>query len=203
MIKQSIEDTFGNNALGHAVFYQHPHGLRFELSESGDPSYIHMFLGAYEKAAEIADFLFADAQDLHAAICFYSDSNASLVSGLSVFKSLKSCGVKIIKPYDAWVNPHREDDEDPYRISIVFKIDRQVVSQLLWGAIASEIGIRPRIIGSVYLFDLELGISIHPYDDRGMDAIGNNYELLKLAYNKFDRYLLDYDRQIMRDRFDK
>ena len=163
-----------------------------------------MFLCAYQKAAEIADFLFADAQNLHAAICFYCyDNNASFLSGLSVFRSLKSCGVKIAKPYDAWVEPHREQDEDADKISIVFKIDRQTVPQLLWGAIANEIGIRPRIIGHVYLFDLDLEILLHPYDDRGMDAIGNNYELLKLAYNKFDRYLLDYDRQIMRDRFDR
>jgi hypothetical protein len=48
-MQQEITDLFGSNALGHALFYSHPHGLRFELSESGDPSYIHMFLQAYQK----------------------------------------------------------------------------------------------------------------------------------------------------------
>ncbi len=202
-MKKAIEDTFGSNAVGHALFYNHPNGLRFELSESGNPSYIHMFLQAYQKAAEITNFMFADARDLHAAICLYSYGDGSFLSGLSRFRSIASCGLKIPKSYHTWRNLDRVGDEedDRWRTSIAFKIDRTVIPQLLWGAISSDIGIRPRLLGDVYLFDLELGILVHPYDERGMDVIGNNLGILRSAYDKFDRYLLDYDREIMRDRF--
>jgi Domain of unknown function (DUF3885) len=198
-MQKAIEAAFGTNALGHALFYNHHHALRFELS--GGSSYIHMFLQAYQRAAEITDFLFSDAKDLHAAICFYGKGN--FLSSLSVFRSISSCKLKIPKPYAAWVQPHREDDEfdDLSKTSIAFKIDRQIIPQLLWGALANEIGVRPRLQCDVYLFDLELGILVHPYDERGMDAIGSNQELLQSAYKKFDRYLLDYDRAIMSQRF--
>jgi hypothetical protein len=202
MMKQAIEDAFGSNALGDALFYNHPHSLRFELS--GGVSYIHQFLQAYQRSAEIVDFLFADAKDLHVAIGFYSCQPESFTSSLSVFRSISSCGLKIPKPYTAWFDPYREDDEygDIYKTSIAFKIEKQIIPQLLWGALASELSIRPSLQGKVYLFDLELGILIHPYDDRGMDIIGNNLDLLRSAYHKFDRYLLDYDREIMQSQFD-
>ncbi len=204
-MQKAIEETFGSNALGHALFYNHPHGLRFELSESGNPSYIHMFLQAYQKAAEITDFLFTDAKDLHVALCFYSYGDGSFLSGLSRFKSIASCGLKIPKSHTAWAKLCSQDDEDSnrWRTAIAFKIDGNLIPQLLWGAIAHDIGIRPRLLCDVYLFDLELGILVHPYDDRGMDAIGNNLGILRSAYHQLDRYLLNYDRQTMIDRFDK
>ncbi len=204
-MQQAIADIFGSNALGHALFYHHPHGLRFELSESGDPSYIHMFLQADRKAERIIDFLFTDANNLHVAIGFYSYGDGSFLSSLSTFRSIASCGLKIPKSCHAWRNLGRVDDEEDrrWRTAIAFEIDRNSISQFLWGALARDLSIQPRLTCDVYLFDLELGILAHPYDDRGMDVIGNNLGVLRSAYAKFDRYLLDYDREIMRERFDR
>ena len=47
------------------------------------------------------------------------------------------------------------------------------------------------------LFNLDLGIMINPYDDRGMDVLGPNRDLLKMIYNKRNDWLLDYDREQM------
>ena len=98
-MRKAIEDTFGSNALGHALFYNHPLGMRFELSESSAPSYIHMFLQAYQKATEITDLLFTNAKELRVAICFYSYGDGSFLSSLSRFKSIAACGIKIPNSY--------------------------------------------------------------------------------------------------------
>ena len=47
------------------------------------------------------------------------------------------------------------------------------------------------------LFDLELGVMVNPYDDRGMDVFGPNRELLSELYKKRNGWLLDYDRERM------
>jgi len=47
------------------------------------------------------------------------------------------------------------------------------------------------------LFNVDLGIMMHPYDVRGMDVFGPNIDLLKMLYNKRNTWLLDYDRERM------
>jgi hypothetical protein len=202
-MQQAIADIFGTNALGHAIFYSHPHGLRFELSESGDRSYIQMFLQAYQKAERITDFIFADAKNLHIAVGFYSYEADGWLDNLAVFESIASCGLTIPDARSTWVSATEDGSEwGQLRQTIVFEIDRPCIAQCLWGALAQDLGIRPRLTCDVYLFDLELGILAHPYDDRGMDIIGNNLGILRETYAKFDRYLLAYDREIMHSRFD-
>jgi hypothetical protein len=203
-MQQAIADIFGSNALGHALFYHHPHGLRFELSAAGNPSYIHMFVQAYQKGEQIIDFIFADANNLHVAIGFYSYEEDGFLANLEVFESIASCQLTIPDTRSTWVSATKDGSEwGQIRNTIVFEIERRAIPQFLWGALAHDIGIQPQLTCDVYLFDLELGILAHPYDDRGMDVIGNNLGILRSAYAKLDRYLLDYDREIMQARFDR
>jgi Domain of unknown function (DUF3885) len=202
-MQQAIADIFGSNAFGHALFYSHPHGLRFKLSEAIEPNYIHMFLQAYQKAETITDFIFANAKNLHVAVGFYSYAEDDFLDNLEVFESIASCQLTIPDAGSTWVYATEEGiDEGQIRNTILFEIDRRSIAQFLWGALAQDIGIHPSLTCDVYLFDLELGILAHPCDDRGMDVIGNNLGILRSAYSKFDRYLLDYDREIMHSRFD-
>lgn len=47
------------------------------------------------------------------------------------------------------------------------------------------------------IFNLDLGIMINPYDDRGTDVFGPNHDLLKMLYRKRNDWLLDHDREQM------
>jgi hypothetical protein len=202
-MQQEIANVFGSNALGHAIFYSHPHGLRFELSESGNLSYIHMFLQAYQKAEHITNFVFAEAKNLQVAIGFYSYAEDGFLANLEMFESIANCQLIIPDARSTWVCTTDNIDDGQLRHTLVFAIEHRAIPQFLWGALAGDIGIHPRLSGDIYLFDLELGILAHPYDDRGMDVIGNNLGILRSVYNKFDSYLLDYDREVMRSRFDR
>ncbi|MFA0040090.1 DUF3885 domain-containing protein [Vibrio chagasii] len=66
---------------------------------------------------------------------------------------------------------------------------------------ANELGIRPSYWLDVYIFDLELGVLAHPYDDRGMDLVGGNKFMLSRIYKQFNSWLLKYDISIMKQWF--
>jgi Domain of unknown function (DUF3885) len=198
--RSRISQVFGDNALAHGLFYLHPASLRVELS--GDKPYLKMFLRSYERSTAIINFGLSDLQTITVCLSFYGVK--SLVGNLSVFRNLRKCGIRIPKTAELWqVRAERVFDEDweLMRNFICFDIKFTEVELLLWGTLANELGITPRSGCSLYLFDFDRQILFHPYDDRGMDIIGSNRELLCQIYLKFNDWLLDYDRQAMNEYF--
>ena len=108
--------------------------------------------------------------------------------------------VRIVR-LDVWTETSVEDWGDAERVFVAFRVDRDRIRRLLWGALAADLCIRPRLLCEVYLADVERGVLAHPYDDRGMDVIGPDKALLKELYDRFNAYLLDYDRARMDARF--
>jgi hypothetical protein len=194
--RSRILQVFGDRALEHGLFYLHADCLRVELS--GGSNYIKMFLRAYERSTAIIDFCLGDLQTITVCLSFYGSS--PLVGNLSVFRNLRKCGIIIPKTAEIWQQQEKhvfDEDWDLIRTFICFDIEFSQVDLFLWGTLANELGIRPRSSCSLYLFDLDRQILCHPYDDRGMDIIGNNKSALQQIYNKFNSLLLDYDRQTM------
>ncbi|OQS46146.1 hypothetical protein B0T49_06490 [Chromobacterium violaceum] len=56
--------------------------------------------------------------------------------------------------------------------------------------------------GSIYIYSLTDGVLAHPYDDRGMDIIGD-FAILSALYRKYSVFLLRYDREVMDASFGK
>ncbi|WP_395443859.1 DUF3885 domain-containing protein [Caulobacter sp. UC70_42] len=52
------------------------------------------------------------------------------------------------------------------------------------------------------LVDLERGVSVNAYDDRGMDITSIAKETTSGLYQRFDKWLLDYDRPRMTEAFE-
>jgi hypothetical protein len=195
-LKQKIENTFGDEALDFALFCHHEGSLRFELS--GGPSYIEMFLQAYEKAKRIIDFTFAESRSLGVCIAFYG--KGPFIASLSIFRALRDCQIKIPEVYEAWQKYYSADETT--RTFITFPFDQTELPKYLWGTLANELGVRPRSKCDLYIYDVELGVMANPYDARGMDIIGPNKALLKKVYDELGCCLFDYNRPEM-DRFFK
>lgn len=53
----------------------------------------------------------------------------------------------------------------------------------------------------IYLTNIEDGVLIHPYDDRGMDIIGPNTRVLESLFETYSDCFLDFDREAMNDTF--
>lgn len=194
--RKNIESVFGRHAFDHALFYQYEKALRFELSVSG--SAIEMFTTAWGKAETILSEVFSKDSDLYACWSFYGASR--YLSSLSVFREITECGIKIPKLNESWCEAD-EDDSNSFRHFLLFKISSSTAKNWLWGALAQDLGIRPRIVGKVHLVDLENKIIAHPYDDRGMDIYSPDSGLMQNLFDQFNSYLLDYDRDVMESAF--
>lgn len=203
-MRERIEAQFGDLALDFALFYNHEESLRFKLSSSS--SYIEMFLQAYNRAKSLIDFVFQDRDTV--SVCLAFNGAGGYLAHLSIFRALKDCQINIPKEHSTWQKDYQEYDElhhEEYLVTrtfICFEIGKPEIPKLLWGTLANELGIRPRSQCDLYLFDLNTDVLVHPYDDRGMDIIGSNRELLKRTYDKFNEWLPECDRQKIMAYFD-
>ena len=192
-IRETLLRVFGPDALRGGLFYHHEGALRFELS--GDSGRVLMFTRAYDRARAILGRAFADSPRVVAVLSFFGEG--PLRAHLSVFRALRECGVRVPNSRAAWTEVLDGDEEPEPWTRVAFEVDADDRLRLLWGALAKDIGIRPRLRCHVYLADPERGVLAYPYDDRGMDLIGPGKALLKEIYAELDDWLLDYDRATM------
>jgi hypothetical protein len=52
-----------------------------------------------------------------------------------------------------------------------------------------------KLVSSTYLIDSHSTILFHLYDDRGLDVVAANKESLRSLYERFNVWILDYDRK--------
>jgi Domain of unknown function (DUF3885) len=191
--QQQLESVFGSAALEHALFYGHEKSLRFELSAGEPPyKYMKMFMRAMQRATEISQYIFKHSKRIQVVLALYG--SGGMLNRLSYFREFKECGITIPKNVEVWT---RTTDNEQPRMYLCFDLPDMTVIPYLWGVLAKELGIKPRMKADVYLADTDTGVLLHPYDDRGMDLIGPNTELIKQAYFHFNHYLLEHDLQRM------
>ena len=191
-LRDELRRVFGPDGLQLGLFYHHAPALRFELSLGG--SYVAMFTQAYDRARAVLDAAFAESREVTVVLSEYG--GGSLLAHLSAFRSLRRCDVDLPRQFEAWTE-QVDDEWHAERAFFAFRRGRGELLEFLWGALAADIGIRPRLECRVHLADPERGILVYPYDDRGMDVIGPNHAVLRELYTRFNPWLLDYDRERM------
>lgn len=72
--------------------------------------------------------------------------------------------------------------------------DSSACDTLLWSSIVNEMPIEPKAPVQSYLADMDRGILLHIYDDRGMDLTALDASSLKDIRQRFDSWILPYDR---------
>lgn len=198
-----ITQIFGPEACGNALFYRVPGGLRFELSEGGAP--LDQVLTAIRKATDVLEFVFSERETV--LICLRRFMGTNPFSLRRPFRELASAGVSIPAQREIWLEDVPLDDRwdenvEEWTAFVAFEFPLVRIQNLLWCAFATDFGpFRPNPHCSVYFVDVERRLLVHPYDDRGMDIIGPNSELLSQVYVRFNSMLLDYDRSTMDETF--
>ncbi|MCF6442932.1 DUF3885 domain-containing protein [Pseudoalteromonas luteoviolacea] len=196
MIQQAFE-KFGKNSFQHAIFYSNKNCLRFELSEGAiHDSHISMFTTALQRSTEIIETVFEKNDEL--SVCF-SFAGDSFLSNLSQFHELQKLGFEF--PKERYIHSEWDEEDEWHRNYVFFKIAKTELHKLLFGKMGNELGIRPSFWLDVYIFDLDLGVLAHPYDDRGIDLVGSNKLVLSRIYKQFNSWLLEYDIAIMKQWF--
>lgn len=203
-LRKSIEELFGIQACGNALFYAYPDGLRFELSEGGEP--IEQVLTAMRKASLVCEDLFNAVDSL--TVCLRRFVGSDKFALRKVLRELKNAGIIIPEKREIWFDlVPREDrfDEDieEWWVNVVFEMPTTKLQSLFWCAFTVDFpSLRPSPHCDLYIFNLKERILVHPYDDRGMDIIGPNKNILKKLYVKHNRLLLDCDRARMSNSFE-
>jgi len=192
----AIEETFLGRAFLRPLFYSYPGGLRFELSEGGHA--IDQFLTAHHKASEICRDVFSGKDNLTICLRVYYFQE-SRFAYRSTLRDLADAGIKIPRSRSIWLEEIAEDCS----LLVAFSASTALLPRLLWCALSADFGsIRPRPLCSAYLFNLDARVMAFPYDDRGMDVVGSNSNLLERLYRKHGAYLLEHDLEAMRVSFD-
>ncbi|UVL38711.1 DUF3885 domain-containing protein [Pseudomonas sp. B21-040] len=198
-LQLEIERIFGGEAFARPLFYSYPGGLRFELSETG--GVIEQFLTALRKSTKIcSDVFLADATFV---ACLRIHSCRNRFAHRPVIHALRSAGIFIPAECMVWseeIDPEEwcSEIEPEYWINIAFEAPVTLLQAFLWCALATDFAeIKPRPNCVFYLFNLKKQVMVFPYDDRGMDVVGPNKDLLSQLYRQHHTYLLDYDRHEM------
>lgn len=202
-----MEFTFGK--AWDRAFKGSPYWLRFELGGEAfgcADAPVPRFVQALGRSRAIRDAVFADTLRLWAVVASKADPSQDFFAPSSDgFEALSSFGFKgnAISEWRAKLNPDEPEQREEDFVWRVFDVTSDIASQdaLLWSSLAYEMPIEPKSPVVSYLLDLKRGILLHVYDDRGMEVVALAAAPLLPFYNKFDAWLLDYDREHMRATF--
>lgn len=192
-IRETLHRVFGPDALRGGLFHHHEGALRFELSDGYRN--VLMFTRAYDRARAILDRVFAGSSRVFAIVSLYGEVPPR--AHLSTFRALRACGVRLPRSRARWTDVLDGELGPEAWHRVAFEVNADDRLCLLWGALAADLGIRPRLLAPVYLADPGRGVLAYPYDDRGMDLIGPDKALLKEIYAELNAWLLDHDRATM------
>ncbi len=185
-----------------------PFCIRFELNKGG--SKVRMFTSSYDRARTL---LRAALPDNEVVAIVASNPHATRrsvrrhgwASG-APFDHLAEMGVQTEPALAAWTGAWWESDEadkaKPWHQRAV-RLNWDEVDILLWNQIAHDLGVRPQADVLSKFVDLDRGISVNAYDDRGMDVTALNAEAITDLYMRFDEWLLDHDRPRMLEAFQR
>jgi len=179
--------------------------LRFELGGdfSNADEVVPRFVRAFGKARTIIHDALAPAERVIAIVgCWPQSENDLFAPAEEGFEALKQAGFRS-QPFAEGKGGHprygNSDDEEWQRSATwrAFDLtstisDRDVA---IWCAVAYEMAVSPKAPVTSFLIDLDRGILVHVYDDRGMDLISLSPETLEECYQKHNEWLLDYDRE--------
>jgi len=81
---------------------------------------------------------------------------------------------------------------------------QQLKLEELVEAIANRtLGLEPTVDGDIYLLNKTSKTIFHLYDDRGLDILAENKEILKSIYEKYNDWILGFDRERIEEIFGK
>lgn len=201
--KNIIDGLTGTGEIyRHALFYNFPGGLRFELSEGGSP--LEQVLTALRKATDICGDIFPQAEPvlvhLQRFVC------ATRFELRQSIRELAAAGIELPESRNVWVETAEQDDNfgAGFWVNCAFEVPAAMLQNWLWCALVTDFpSLRPNPHCLVYLINMAKGILVHPYDDRGMDVICRDSSTLAALYASRSAWLLDYDRDAMNRTFGK
>ncbi|WP_182914148.1 DUF3885 domain-containing protein [Paenibacillus sp. 1011MAR3C5] len=201
-IKTFIEQQLTGVVLEPPVFYNAKVGIRFEAGPSDssidDQTY---FAIVKERAITLFQALFQPDQTIYIVVGSYESIEpmewevAGMVDFTSTFLSdqLQQAIEEIYK------EPSLDEDTNELTgYSIMYGV-RCMVSDVdcasLLGAIGGFSEKKESVVDRLYFIDPDRRIVFHMYDNRGIDIVASRKEDITFLYNRFNEWILYYDRE--------
>ncbi|WP_185958607.1 DUF3885 domain-containing protein [Paracoccus laeviglucosivorans] len=201
---QRLEQVFGWADFPQPLFYECDFALRFELGGTHEMGPMR-FLQAMDRARLIASEVFAGVETLTVIIPFRSRGSGEEIP-FRLRKTAQAIGLSIANGATTYMPPRDSGEAADemagwcrFLFSFEIRNGPEQISCLIWAAVANGMGIRPSFphMAANYIVDLARGIAMRVYDDRGMDLVAIRPSLLRPSYERFNGWLLDYDRERM------
>ena len=192
--------NFPDLSFRSPLFYSWNASLRFELGVNESSVSIHenpLYLqGVYQRAIELFESLHTPNDELYMVVDITNfDTGHILYRKSNIF-------AKYVKEHSLlyrlqYVRITEEDDDEIYHVDrFSLKCHRSDIryAALLKAICNQDMGILPNIHYPLYFVNETKGTIFYVYDDRGCDLLGVDVGTIRPAYEKFNEWILDYDR---------
>lgn len=190
-----MNTTINQYDFSKPFFYNNNIGIRFEIGigDTNDEAYI---TNANTRAITIFEDLFdVDVDDdiLIIVNSFRENDETNSISN-NILDCLRE---DICLSYNILPNIYDEEDEDYKMVQfyIESKLRQLDYKELIKMICNSDFGIEPMIDDEIYVVNITKDLVYHLYDDRGLDIVSNDVDILKDIYHKRNSWILEYDRQ--------
>lgn len=196
-----LSSNFSGLQLKSPLFYSSAIAIRFELGgnleeQSRVERVIHRALSIFNEINQPTDdvylTVFVDSWGENPVASFEKDVYELFLAYAS---GVRTEDIDKREQEFRYKDPDENDDDTvTLRYCTKVKVKDLKVEELL-GAIANrEMGYEPRIIGDIFLVNETKKSIFYVYDNRGMDVVADDTKTLRTVYDKYNNWILDYDR---------
>ena len=188
------------------LFYNWDLGLRFDLQKEFtnpvDTDNDDYFSEVYYRAKKLFEFCFEQNDRIYLSVFSYKWRKQRIKKSNFIFKLLKPDS-KTEKVFDKVANRY-ELNEKWNRLLIKEKIKNIDTNNLIIGLCNTDFPtMHPCIREEVYLMNIDKKLIFHIYDDRGLDILATEKKVLNEIYDRFDKWILEYDREKIKQQLNK
>jgi len=202
--RQFLQDNFAGLKLEVPLFYEWEHCLRFDLqdergnTEFGSDKY---FAEVVRRASMLFEIAF-DPSDMLFFVCteFQYRKRKIKVTNFA-FRQIDNLEKnEVCHTKETWrYEPHKN-----FNVALVYLTANRINYKNILTAIGNtDASSRlPRLDRTnIFFVNVSKKLVFHMYDDRGLDVIATDKETLRPIYNKYNDWILDYDREQIDQQF--
>lgn len=204
-LNKYLQANFPSLEIKVPLFYNWDYGLRFEIGLDNISIYKNknkriLNNEYFEKALYRGTKLFEATFESNDRICIvfqrYSDGRQKIKKNSYVFKYInKFEKIESFKVKNLYRDVYEITDkkkEHHHRLAIYSKLNDMDYTKIINRSIYTDFG-----GGNIesFFINIDKQVIYHVYDDRGLDIIAKDANILKELYTKFNDWILDYDRK--------
>lgn len=206
-----LETRYQGLKLRPPLFYQWRRGIRFELGNPSIPGIDRQeyMEHVYDRAIHLFEALHDKDDEMYVVTnAHFADQHNPAKRKLNLYRKyirtkepLRTLQHGVI-PY-VFADENESDDEETHRFSLTCKAADIRYAKWIQAICNRDFKLKPNVKHDVFFINISKGTIFHVYDDRGCDVISVTREALRGLYQGYNEWILDYDRDRIKRRFER